>query len=103
MLTSYDTEYVLAGIGQVRHTGAALVRAADVRARHHALRHARTAGLLPAAHPVERALLVPGLFRTAGWFGPGGAALPGGARRRRLCRHRKIGRAWGRERVCRYV
>ena len=41
--------------------------------------------LLPAAHPVGRALLVPGLFRAAVGLRPRLAADARGARRRRLC------------------
>jgi hypothetical protein len=41
-------------------------------------------GLLPAAHPVGRGLLVPGLFRAGRGVGPGGPALRADGRRRRL-------------------
>ena len=54
----------------------------DGRARDHRLRHARAEGIFPAPHLDRRGVLLPGLFRTRGGFGPG-VTVDGGRRRRR--------------------
>src|SRR6185369_2444655 len=54
------------------------VRRAHGRTRHPAFRQLRAEGILPAAHPVRRALVVPGLFGAGLGLGP---RVPEDARR----------------------
>ena len=61
----------------------------DGRPRDHQVRHGRAEGVLPAADPDRRGVLLPGLLRTRGGLGPGGAVDGGGRRRRRLGVHRQ--------------
>src|SRR4029079_3460584 len=57
--------YLRRRVRQGGRAGAASDGVADVRPGADGLRHARAESLLPAAHAVGRALLVPGIFRAA--------------------------------------
>jgi alkylation response protein AidB-like acyl-CoA dehydrogenase len=69
------------GIRPPRHPDRAQHGGGDARPANHPLRHRSAEARDPAAHPVRRSALVPGLFRALGRIRPGQPAHLGGGRR----------------------
>ena len=80
----FSRESTLAGAPSLSPMGIRMVAHAIIEVRHR-----RAEGLLPAADPDRRGVLLSGLLRTRGGLGSGGAVDGGGRRRRRPGVHRQ--------------